>query len=792
MLLAPLLWLVALELLGLAALPLAHRVFSALPDRGYAQAKFLGLVLVAFVCWSTGLLGLTAFTGATIAGLAVVLGLFGWWRWGGRVLAAWRQTRMLAMGAEATFLVVFGLGTWVRSYNAAIAGTEKPMDFTFLHGLIGAQSLPAQDLWLAGYGLPYYYFGYLTQSLLGKVVPVEPAVAYNLAVVTVLALSAVGAFGIAASLIRLAGVGHRGAIVAGGVAAFGLTVMGNLEAFFEFLASRGIGDQALWVGMGIKNLQAQVGVFPPTDGGWWFRAARVIPNIQPDGITEFPYFSFLLGDLHPHYMAIPLALLIVALAVQAMAAPALFGNDWLSLGVTAIVLAAVIPSNTWDAPIFWGVFGLAFLAGVLAGEIGTWAAFLDRLRRLGLLFLAAVALCIPYFGVPRFLDVGYSAQPLGVGIVSERTLFGSLFVLFGPLLVLVAVAGITAAFRLWRDDQGAGILRWVPLAGVALGLILVVLREPTLGFLVAGLGLWVPVAWARVRLGAPPAAVMTALLAVAGLGSILAPELLFLKDVFGTRMNTVFKLYYDAWILLAVAAPLFGWELLRITIARRESRVAGRESGVSRRRPAEVPLEADSGLATPDSGLRPVWLRGLAGVAVAFAAVLAAGGTLYPLAATNTKSGGFSGPATLDGMAWLRSARPDDVAAMEWLRSNEPGTPLVEAVGGSYTDAGRFSTFGANPTLVGWAGHENQWRGPNPEIGRRESLAKRVYTDGNVSGWSAELQQLGIRFIVFGDMERTLYQLAGPPAFQNSLALVHQSGGTAIYRVSPGATGIAP
>ncbi len=785
MLLGPVLWLVALELLGLAALPLAHRVFSALPDRGYAQAKFLGLVLVAYVCWFTGLLGLTAFTGATIASLAVVLGLFSWWRWGGRVLAAWRQTRMLAIGAEATFLVVFGLGTWVRSYSSAIAGTEKPMDFTFLHGLIGAQSLPAQDLWLTGFGLPYYYFGYLTQSLLGKVVPVEPAVAYNLAVVTVLALSAIGAFGIAASLIRLAGVGHRAAIVAGGVAAFGLTVMGNLEAFFEFLASRGIGDQALWVGMGIKNLQAQVGVFPPTDGGWWFRAARVIPNIQPDGITEFPYFSFLLGDLHPHYMAIPLALLIVAVAAQALAAPALFGNDWLSLGVTAILLAAVIPSNTWDVPIFWGTFALAFLGGVLAGDIGTWPAFVDRLRRLGLVFLAAAVLCIPYFGIPRVLDVGYSAQPLGIGLVSERTLFGSLFVLFGPLLVLAAVDGITAAFRLWRNDQGAGIPRWAPLAGVAIGLILVVLREPTPGFLVAGLALWIPVAWARVRLGASPAAVMTALLAVAGLGSILAPELLFLKDVFGTRMNTVFKLYYDAWILLAVAAPLFGWELIRSVVPRFERRVPG-DSGELRGRRTSAELGAR------DSEPIPVWLRGIAGAAVAFAAVLAAGGTLYPLAATHTKSGGFSGPTTLDGMAWLRSVHPDDVAAMEWLRSNEPGTPLVEGVGGSYTDAGRFSTFGANPTLVGWAGHENQWRGPNPEIGRRESLAKRVYTDGNVSGWSAELQQLGIRFIVFGDMERTLYQLAGPPSFQNSLALVHQSGGTAIYRVSSGPTGIAP
>src|SRR5205823_5585972 len=129
------------------------------------------------------------------------------------------------------------------------------------------------------------------------------------------------------------------------------------------------------------------------------------------------------------------------------------------------------------------------------------------------------------------------------------------------------------------------------------------------------------------------------------------------------------------------------------------------------------------------------------------------------IAATNTKSGGFAGPATLDGMAFLRNSHPDDVAAIEWLRLNQPGVPLVEAVGGSYTEAGRFATFGANPSLLGWAGHEGQWRGPNPEIGRREALAKRVYTDNDVSGWIPELQQLGVRLIVFGDMERDIYKL---------------------------------
>src|SRR5439155_4375936 len=182
-------------------------------------------------------------------------------------------------------------------------------------------------------------------------------------------------------------------------------------------------------------------------------------------------------------------------------------------------------------------------------------------------------------------------------------------------------------------------------------------------------------------------------------------------------------------------------------------------------------------------------LRATTAAALAFAGLLAAGAALYPLAATQTKSGGFAGSPTLDGMVYLRSSHPDDVAAIRWLQENRPGASLVEGVGGSYTDAARFATFAANPALVGWAGHEGQWRGPNPEIGRRQTLARRVYTDANVASWLPELQQLGVRFVVLGDMERQLYQLTGPTAVETGLALEDKDGGTAIYSVPSPSSG---
>jgi YYY domain-containing protein len=431
----------ALEVVGLATMPLAHRILPALPDRGYAAAKFLGLILVSYLAWVTGMLGVTGFTGATIIGFTVLLAAAGWWFWGGDVRASWRETRWLVLAIEVTFLVVFLLALWVRSYNSAIAGQEKQMDMTFLRSLIETTSLPAEDLWLARYGMPYYYLGYLTHAVVAKVVAVDAAVAYNLAVATVLALAAAGTCGLSAALVRLAGASRGLAVGFGAFGAFALAIMGNLAAFFEYISAQGIGDRAFWSAIGIKGLQGTAGPFPPAEWGWWFRSARVIPNIEPDGITEFPYFSFLLGDLHPHYMAIPLGVLIATLAAHAAARAApLFWSpsrsddraeatrtsgawtdflwplrgDWVRIVVTAVVLGAVIPFNTWDVPILWGVYALCYVLVGLSGDRIDWRTVLERVRDVAVVGVLAILLVAPY------LFIGFKSQPIGIGLTRER------------------------------------------------------------------------------------------------------------------------------------------------------------------------------------------------------------------------------------------------------------------------------------------------------------------------------------------------------------------------------------
>src|SRR5512133_3160693 len=98
-----LLWLLAVEVLGVAALPLAWWLLGRLPDRGLTLAKPLGLLLVGYAIWLTSSFGLLANRRATIFLCVVALAALAWGRWG-RSFWVWLRTapRLWLLG-EAVF-----------------------------------------------------------------------------------------------------------------------------------------------------------------------------------------------------------------------------------------------------------------------------------------------------------------------------------------------------------------------------------------------------------------------------------------------------------------------------------------------------------------------------------------------------------------------------------------------------------------------------------------------------------------------------------------------------------------
>ncbi len=158
---------------------------------------------------------------------------------------------------------------------------------------------------------------------------------------------------------------------------------------------------------------------------------------------------------------------------------------------------------------------------------------------------------------------------------------------------------------------------------------------------------------------------------------------------------------------------------------------------------------------------------------------------MYPILATHNKTGGFVGSPTLDGMTHLELAYGDDLAAIRWLRANVEDAPVIlEATGGSYTYYGRVSVHTGLPTVLGWGGHELQWRGNYDEPGKREPDIETLYASVDEASTSALLDQYDISYVYVGGLERSTYGI-GPPVlskFESLMDVVYQEGDVTIYR----------
>jgi uncharacterized membrane protein len=336
------------------------------------------------------------------------------------------------------------------------------------------------------------------------------------------------------------------------------------------------------------------------------------------------------------------------------------------------------------------------------------------------------ALYAPYF-------IGYGGPPLGLGLVTDQTPFGSLLVLFGWAIALLAALGL---FTRWciGDRRGWSIVA----VGVVVGVVLAILGQPGIGLLVALLATLFP--WPGVLDRFDPPAAMAVGIGALAAAMLLGVEIIFLNDAFHSRMNTVFKFDENAWLL------------------------AGLASGV--------------GLALVGRfAMRARW------VVCAIAALFLAGGMVYPVSAIATRLAEIpAGGITLDGLTFLS---PDDRAVVRWLADqNGPAGRVViaEGVGDEYSSAAQFATYSGTATVLGWAGHELQWRGPIPEMGIRQGDLASLYRDAPTDAIRPILDRYAIQYVIVGDVERKTYGDEVTSRFDGVLPVALKSGSTTVYR----------
>jgi uncharacterized membrane protein len=158
-------------------------------------------------------------------------------------------------------------------------------------------------------------------------------------------------------------------------------------------------------------------------------------------------------------------------------------------------------------------------------------------------------------------------------------------------------------------------------------------------------------------------------------------------------------------------------------------------------------------------------------------------GLLYPSLSLLTKTNNFNPfyGFTLDDFDRVKRENPDEAAAIEFLRT-VPNGVIAEAIGGSYSDYARIATYTGLQNVLGWPGHEDQWRGSYAPQGTRKDDIEKLYTTNRWDEAKSIIDQYGIRYIFIGAIERSSMPVR-EEKFQTHLKPIFQQGDVVIYEV---------
>ncbi len=527
-----LLWVIAVEIIGLLAWPLTAIVCRRLPDRGYPLSKALGLLLVAWLVWMVASLQWIPFTVYTVVGAVLVLAFANaliWRRFAPELREWWATHRSLILAWEALFLVAFAAFLLIRMLDPDLwqpwNGGEKPMEFGFMNAILRSPWMPPGDPFFAGGYINYYYYGWVILGVLIKLIGIDPAVAFNLSIPLLFALAIIGGGSVVYNAVTVVqrARGWRSpwsatALGWGVVGSVLLAVIGNLTFLLQFISMKMPALQNAFISF-MSNFGPVGDLAHSYAGGfdYWGGATRVIANT----INEWPFWTFLFADLHPHLIDIAFSLLAMGLifnlllgawrwplfaslpasiadapvppvpAPGVLAAPApwpfwraageatrrLWGSDWLDaairFGVTSLALGTLYAVNSWDFPVYLLVGACALLVAVLGAYQAhavrraaiRWGTAVSAVVALGLTAVAGLVLYAPFVASfkPFYNQIKWITPDMQRSGVGEFLAIWGLFVFIGFSYLAV---------QLWKYPWRAtfdGVRAWVLPRGPAEG-----------------------------------------------------------------------------------------------------------------------------------------------------------------------------------------------------------------------------------------------------------------------------------------------------------------------------------
>lgn len=664
------------QFIGLGLLqPLMHKW----QDKGYGVARLVGLIAAAIPLWFLGSIKIVPFNDITIVIFVVIMSALSFW-----LLRKYKFSfSKYMLVQEIIFLAIYIVWTLIRSTNSKIEGTEKMMNLAFMNSIERTEFFPPADPWFSGLTINYYYLGHYIYTFWGKFAGIAMAYAYNLSLNVIIAQTFIGTMSIIGELTGLAKKHFRLNFLLGfGVAAW-LCFGSNLHYLYSWV------DQVIIKGQ---------------EFNYWFPdGTRIIPFV----IDEFPAYSVALGDLHGHYMGMPMITLFIALLFVSYKTKITSRlKVFMNLGIS-ILLFSLYGINSWDFITVNFLFILLHFYQAITLKTDWKDKAINFLVVQSALFLPGIPFILPFLS-------NFKPAVSGIGIVP-----------------LTAPREFLPYLQMW----GAFLI--VNIFAVITFFITSIRRKLIYRYEIAAL------IKNRHNL------VFAIILIIAALCLILGVEVFYVRDIFEKdngayfRTNTVFKFYFAAWNIWAIGTGYLVYAIFKAIY----------------KNPWKFAFPY---LMTFAALLLIIWVGS---VLYIFEAV----DDFYSWG--KFKEGGKFKVAELlegkipllyddiNGNIYIERTKKADYAIINWLNENVSGNAVVlEAVGDAYTYYARISTNTGLSTIMGWPTHQWQWRNNTKEIYERKDDVATIYQTKDEDEFTTLIDKYLVDYIVYSDLEQENYK----------------------------------
>ena len=712
-----LVWWFCVLILGILFFPLSSRLFRSFSDKGWGFSKVLGIALSGYVMFSFCRAGIMPFTAlfsflcTIISAAAVLIPCIILSKKQGRPFLEKQGLSFdLILFEEFLFLAVFLMWTYFTGFRPEALSTEKFMDYGFMAAMMRDTAQPAADIWHANDAINYYYGGQYYAVFLTKLTGTKVNESYNIAKSMIGAFAFVLPFSIGLHLfeslrsrkVRFSGFGTLVGLITGAA----VSLAGNVHYV-------------------LYGLFGNVFRLSGYEDYWFPSSTRYIghnPETADSCIHEFPSYSFVLGDLHAHVVNIMFVLLFIGLVYAWFQSREKERNAVTEGPGTVRELFKEVVSdpyiwcmtfligifqwtNYWDFVIYLTVAVIAFaLCALRQHRRIAIEAVLMFVTRIFIVFIVQFLVAAPF-------ALSFVTMQSGIGRSVYHSAFYQLVILWGlPVLCVILLFAFTV-YKTARRERAEEEKKHTPVRTFVSNLTLSDMMALLLGF--------------------------------CGIGLILIPELIYVRDIYGegfARANTMFKLTYQAYIMFGISMIYSIFRLL--------------------------------------TGVKTVFVQA---VSVVLLFVFALTCIYFPYS-VNCWFGNITdreGYAGLDATAYLDYQIPSDAEAIHWLEKNVQGIhTILEANGNSYTEYCRVSAMTGLPTVMGWYTHEWLWRNDTEELNARIAEINQIYTSSDRERVIELLRKYDVEYVFIGYYEREKYP--------NINEMLLKSLGTVVYRGTNG------